>query len=87
MNLLGGLPDIRKISLCVRHDVDRSWAVEAIKRVCARRDALTKEEARDIGLDMTASIASVREAAYKASGGKISIGSAEIEKLVQKEIL
>ena len=68
----GGLPDIRRISLCVRHDVDKSWAVEAIKRVCARRDALTKEEARDIGLDMTASIASVREAAYKASGGKVS---------------
>ncbi|KAL1720949.1 hypothetical protein EV715DRAFT_196197 [Schizophyllum commune] len=68
----GGLPDVRKVSLCVRHDVDKSWAFEAIKRVCERPDALTKEEARDIGLDMTASIASMREAAYKASGGWVS---------------
>ena len=53
----------------MRHEVDRGWAVEAIKRVCGRQDALTKEEARDIGLDMTASIASVREAVYKATYG------------------
>ncbi|KAL1704465.1 hypothetical protein EV121DRAFT_205728 [Schizophyllum commune] len=68
-----GLSDIRKISLCVRHDVDKTWAVDAIERVCARQDALTKEEAREVGLDMTASIASVREAAFKASyGGGVS---------------
>lgn len=68
----GGLPDIRKVSLCVRHDVDRNWAIEAIKRLCARRVALTREEARDIGLDMAIAIASAREAAYNASGGKVS---------------
>ncbi|KAI4519867.1 hypothetical protein K525DRAFT_271336 [Schizophyllum commune Loenen D] len=84
----GGLSDIRKISLCVRHDVDKTWAVEAIERVCSRQNALTKEEARKVGLDMTASIASVREAAFKASyGGGITVGSAKIKELVHKEIL
>ncbi|KAL1749133.1 hypothetical protein HDZ31DRAFT_28338 [Schizophyllum fasciatum] len=68
----GGLPDIRKISLCVRYDIDKSWALEAIKRVCARPNALSKDEARDVGVDMTASIASIREAAYKASGASVS---------------
>ncbi|KAL1675761.1 hypothetical protein EV122DRAFT_253688 [Schizophyllum commune] len=79
-----GLSDIRKISLCVRHDVDKTWAVDAIERVCARQDALTKEEAREIGLDMTASIASVREAAFRASygGGKIKCGLAKIKEFV-----
>ncbi|KAL1665496.1 hypothetical protein GGF50DRAFT_52544 [Schizophyllum commune] len=69
----GGLPDIRKVSLCVRHDVDRNWAIEAIKRLCARQSALTREEARDIGLDMSIAIASAREAAYNASGGKVRL--------------
>ncbi|KAL1753386.1 hypothetical protein FB107DRAFT_292462 [Schizophyllum commune] len=65
----GGLPDIRKISLCVRHEVDKSWAFEAIKRVCARQEALTEEEACDMGLKMAINIASAREIAYKSSGG------------------
>ncbi|KAI5897533.1 uncharacterized protein SCHCODRAFT_02488522 [Schizophyllum commune H4-8] len=65
----GGLPDVRKIALCVRHEVDKSWAFEAIKRVCARQEALTEEEACDMGLKMAINIASAREIAYKSSGG------------------
>ena len=68
----GGLPDVRKISLCVRHEVDKSWAFEAIKRVCARQEALTEEEACDMGLKMAINIASAREIAYKSSGGSVS---------------
>ncbi|KAL1693035.1 hypothetical protein GGG16DRAFT_123562 [Schizophyllum commune] len=82
----GGLPDVRKVSLCVRYDVDRNWAIEAIKRLCARRVALTREEARDIGLDMAIAIASAREAAYNASGGKISVGGSTLDEIVQKAI-
>ena len=68
----GGLPDIRKISLWVRHEVDKSWPFEAIKRVCARQEALTEEEACDMGLKMAINIASAREIAYKSSGGSVS---------------
>ena len=69
----GGLTDIRKVALCVRHDIDKSWAAEALERICVRQHALTKDEAREIGLDMTAAIASAREAAYKVSGGNITV--------------
>ena len=69
----GGLTDIRKVALCVRHGVDKSWAAEALERICVRPHALTKDEAREIGLDMTAAIASAREAAYKVSGGNITV--------------
>ncbi|KAL1749129.1 hypothetical protein HDZ31DRAFT_28333 [Schizophyllum fasciatum] len=57
----GGLPDIRKISLCVRHRITMDWALQAVKRVCTRQFALTRTEARAIGVDMTAMIACVRE--------------------------
>ena len=68
----GMLPDIRRISLCVRHSIDKAWALDAIRRVCIREQALNKDEAREVGLDMAMLIASAREAAYKASGGKVS---------------
>ncbi|KAI5897542.1 uncharacterized protein SCHCODRAFT_02486793 [Schizophyllum commune H4-8] len=69
----GDLPDIRKISLCVRHNIPASWALEAIKRICLRQGALTVAEARDIGLDMTATIASLREWAFETTyGGGVS---------------
>ena len=61
----GGLPDARKISLCVRYGIDKSWATEAIKRVCVRRDPLTKEEGRDVGVDMAIAIAAAREKAFR----------------------
>ncbi|KAI4519860.1 hypothetical protein K525DRAFT_150942, partial [Schizophyllum commune Loenen D] len=61
----GGLPDVRKISLCVRYSIDKSWATEAIKRVCVRRDPLTKEEGRDVGVDMAIAIAAAREKAFR----------------------
>ncbi|KAI4519861.1 hypothetical protein K525DRAFT_145499, partial [Schizophyllum commune Loenen D] len=67
----GGLGDVRKISLCVRHNIPKLWALEAIQRVCLRQNALTISEARYIGLDMTTTIASLRETAFRTtySGG------------------
>ena len=67
----GSLGDVRKISLCVRHNIPKLWALEAIQRVCLRQKALTMSEARDIGLDMTTTIASLRETAFRTtySGG------------------
>ncbi|KAL1732580.1 hypothetical protein EV714DRAFT_206288 [Schizophyllum commune] len=61
----GGLPDVRKISLCVRYGIDKSWTFEAIKRVCVRRDPLTKEEGRDVGVDTAIAIAAAREKAIR----------------------
>ena len=76
----GGLPDIRKISLCVRHNIPASWALEAIKRICLRQEALTLAESRAIGLDMTATIASLRETAFRATyGGGVSLSLAILQ--------
>ena len=59
------LSDIRKISLCVQHGIDISWAMDTIKRVCLRKEPLSKAEARALGLDVAVDIAAARDA-YKA---------------------
>ncbi|KAL1726846.1 hypothetical protein EV714DRAFT_286902 [Schizophyllum commune] len=83
----GMLPDIRRISLCVRHSIDKAWALDAIRRVCIREQALNKDEAREVGLDMAMLIASAREAAYKASGGKISVHASAIDDVIRNALL
>ncbi|KAI4519316.1 hypothetical protein K525DRAFT_158848, partial [Schizophyllum commune Loenen D] len=55
------LSDIRKISLCVQHGIDISWAMETIKRVCLRKEPLSKAEARALGLDVAVDIAAARD--------------------------
>lgn len=80
-----GLSDIRKISLCVRHDIDKTWTLEAMKNVCLREEPITKEEARDLGVDMTSLIAAARETAFKkVHGAKIPVSPEVMETIVQE---
>ncbi|KAL1699397.1 hypothetical protein EV121DRAFT_216323 [Schizophyllum commune] len=65
------LSDIRKISLCVQYGIDISWAMETIKRVCLRKEPLSKAEARALGLDVAVDIAAARDA-YKTKVSGIS---------------
>uniref|UniRef100_D8PL39 Expressed protein n=2 Tax=Schizophyllum commune (strain H4-8 / FGSC 9210) TaxID=578458 RepID=D8PL39_SCHCM len=57
----GVLSDMRKIALCVRHALSREWALEALKNVCSRAQAVSVEEAKGMGAEMTALVAQVRE--------------------------
>ncbi|TRM69665.1 hypothetical protein BD626DRAFT_563403 [Schizophyllum amplum] len=87
----GGLTDIRKISLCVRHSVGTTWALQALQNVCVRQDAITPDEARDMGLEMTTLLAAAREQAmrqqFKCSSGAIKIAPEVAQKIVTDTIL
>ncbi|KAL1699390.1 hypothetical protein EV121DRAFT_284118 [Schizophyllum commune] len=57
----GVLSDMRKIALCVRHALPREWALEAFKNACSRGPAVSVEEAKGMGAEMTALVAQARE--------------------------
>lgn len=61
----GILSDIRKIALCVKFGMGSSWAWDAVRQTCLRDEALTIEEACEIGPAMTASLALARETLLK----------------------
>ena len=50
----GTLSDMRKIALCVRHQIPREWALEALKNVCSRKEVISVEEAKEMGVVMMA---------------------------------
>ncbi|KAI5831209.1 hypothetical protein K523DRAFT_415206 [Schizophyllum commune Tattone D] len=43
----GALSDMRKIALCVRHNIQREWAMEALKNVCSRDEVISVEDGDD----------------------------------------
>ena len=61
----GTLCDVRKIALGVKLGLGRNWAWVSIKRLCTREEAVTIEEACEMGPAMTASIALARETLLK----------------------
>ena len=61
----GTLCDVRKIALSVKLGLGRNWAWVSIKRLCTREEAVTIEEACEMGPAMTASIALARETLLK----------------------
>ncbi|KAL1675747.1 hypothetical protein EV122DRAFT_267922 [Schizophyllum commune] len=68
----GTLCDVRKIALSVKLGLGRNWAWASIKRLCTREEAVTIEEACEMGPAMTASIALARETLLKkGKKGKI----------------
>ncbi|KAL1753375.1 hypothetical protein FB107DRAFT_276811 [Schizophyllum commune] len=62
----GALSDMRKIALCVRHQIPREWALEALKNVCSRDEVISVEEAKGMGVVMMALVAQARERFYRA---------------------
>ncbi|KAL1720936.1 hypothetical protein EV715DRAFT_288858 [Schizophyllum commune] len=62
----GTLSDMRKIALCVRHQIPRKWALEALKNVCSRAEVISVEEAKEMGVVMMALVAQARERFYRA---------------------
>ena len=67
----GTLSDMRKIALCVRHQIPREWALEALKNVCSRDEVISVEEAKGMGVVMMALVAQARERFYRA-GSRVS---------------
>ncbi|KAI5831210.1 hypothetical protein K523DRAFT_350933 [Schizophyllum commune Tattone D] len=59
------LGDVRKIALCVRHNIRLEWALEALKNVCGREQGLSVAEAREVGADMIALLALARERFFR----------------------
>lgn len=57
----GILGDIRKISLCAKHRMGNAWVQKELKRVVSRSDALSADEARMLGLDVTVILSAARE--------------------------
>ncbi|TRM65651.1 hypothetical protein BD626DRAFT_485450 [Schizophyllum amplum] len=75
----GGLLDIRK-----------PWALDALKNVCTRKDAITPAEARDMGLEMTALVSAAREKIIlqRFSGAtEVVIVPETTEKIVRETII
>ncbi|TRM65053.1 hypothetical protein BD626DRAFT_490743 [Schizophyllum amplum] len=69
LGLDGALSDARKIALCVRYSIDRSWASAAFTRLCTRRAALTAKEITELQPNTLAAICTAREAAIRAMHG------------------
>ncbi|KAL1749121.1 hypothetical protein HDZ31DRAFT_28160, partial [Schizophyllum fasciatum] len=61
----GALSDARTVSLCVAHDIDKTWSRGAFDAICDREQCLTTEEADELGTTLTIQIANAREARLK----------------------
>lgn len=66
------------------------WALDALKNVCTRKDAITPAEARDMGLEMTALVSAAREKIIlqRFSGAtEVVIVPETTEKIVRETII
>ncbi|KAI5887085.1 uncharacterized protein SCHCODRAFT_02088345 [Schizophyllum commune H4-8] len=84
------LGDVRRISLSIKYDLDKTSLLAQLKNVCRRSDGLSVEEGCDVGLVMSLLIARAREALTKrayAARRKLEATDEEAEEVVKEVIL
>ncbi|KAL1723240.1 hypothetical protein EV715DRAFT_191304 [Schizophyllum commune] len=55
------LPNIRKVSLCVKYALPRTWARPAFQELCERPASLTADEIEELGSTASAALSRARE--------------------------
>ncbi|KAL1662877.1 hypothetical protein GGF50DRAFT_128364 [Schizophyllum commune] len=58
----GALGDAHKLALCVRYNIDKTWAKDAFKQICSRGQSLRDEELEILPPKMAGAVSRAREA-------------------------
>ncbi|TRM65661.1 hypothetical protein BD626DRAFT_627692 [Schizophyllum amplum] len=65
------LTSVRKIGLCVRHNIDGSWMAQARRAVSERAESLTAQEAEELGIPLAMALVKDREQYLRALMSKL----------------
>ncbi|KAI5834562.1 hypothetical protein K523DRAFT_412296 [Schizophyllum commune Tattone D] len=83
----GALGDAHKLALCVRYNIDKTWAKDAFKQICSRGQSLRDEELEILPPKMAGAVSRAREALLWKSAQRMTVPSADVVQQVVGDCL
>ncbi|KAL1700238.1 hypothetical protein EV121DRAFT_273211 [Schizophyllum commune] len=74
----GALGDAHKLALCVRYNINKTWAESSFKQICSRGQSLRDEELEILPPKMAGAVSRAREALLWKSAQRMTVPSADV---------